>query len=342
MKTPILFTLAVVAGGIPSGSAAAKTEILFNLFTPPRHIINTGILGPWIKAVEAATEGRVTFKVPPKSVAPPPRQMDSVRRQVVDMAFQYNGLIRKQAPLIQISFLPMISRTGEASSLALWRTHNKFFAPRQEFKGVHLLGFFGGHGGDMCSLKDPIESVAALKKLKMWTLPGYPAQALTRLGVTVVPGPAVRIYPIVSKGIVDGVSGLSVKEVIRFNAIQFVKSCTVLAEKIQTPTFSVLINPKKWASIPEADRKIITKMAGEPLARRSRAWDTADKAGPAEAEKMGKTIMRPSADFAAALRKAWVPLHTDWVKEASGLGVDGKAALDFYVEQSRKVDAELQ
>jgi TRAP-type C4-dicarboxylate transport system substrate-binding protein len=342
MRTAILTACAALAASVFAAPASAKTELLFNLFTPPRHIINTGVLGPWIKAVEKATEGRVTFKVPPQSVAPPPRQMDSVRRQVVDMAFQYNGLIRKQAPLIQVSFLPMISRTGEASALALWRTHNKFFAPKQEFKGVHLLGFFGGHGGDMCSLKEPIDSVAALRKLKMWTLPGYPAQALTRLNVVVVPGPAVRIYPIVSKGIVDGVSGLSVKEVIRFNAIQFVKSCTVLTEKIQSPTFSVLINSKKWASIPERDRKIITEMAGEALARRSRAWDTADKAGPAEAEKMGKTIIRPSAAFAAALRKAWTPLHAGWIKEASGRGIDGKAAFDFYVEQAKKVDAELQ
>lgn len=342
MKTRILFTLAAVAGTIPSAPAAAQTEILFNLFTPPRHIINTGVLGPWIKAVEKATEGRVTFKVPPQSVAPPPRQLDSVRSQVVDMAFQYNGLIRKQAPLIQVSFLPMISRTGEASSLALWRTHNRFFKTKDEFKGVHLLGFFGGHGGDMCSLKDPIDSVAALKKLKMWTLPGYPAQALTSLGVVVVPGPAVRLYPIVSKGIVDGVSGLSVKEVIRFNAIQFVKSCTVLTEKIQSPTFSVLINPKKWASIPARDREIITAMAGEPLARRSRAWDTADKAGPEEAKKMGKAIVRPSATFAAALREAWTPLHSSWIKEATSLGIDGKAAFDYFVEQAKTVDAELQ
>ena len=48
-----------------TAGAQANTVILFNLFAPPKHIINTGIAGEWAKAVTKATDGRVTFKIRP-------------------------------------------------------------------------------------------------------------------------------------------------------------------------------------------------------------------------------------------------------------------------------------
>jgi TRAP-type C4-dicarboxylate transport system substrate-binding protein len=324
--------------------AHAATKILFNFFAPPKHIINTGIAIPWTMAVEKATHGRVTFQIPPKSIAPPPRQFDIVRTRTADMAYQFNGFLRKRASLVQLSLLPLMGRNGEAEAVALWRTYKKYFERKRQFAGVKLLGFFGGPPGDMCSLQadKPIDSVATLRSMKMWSLPAYPAEALKRLGVTVVPGPAVRIYTIVSKGIVDGFSGLGLQEAIRFKVAQYAKVCTVIPGSVFTANFSMFINPKKWASIPKRDQAAIEKLSGEYIARLTRNWDVIDVKGPQNLRAKGVKVITASPQFMAALRKAWTPMHLAWIKEANKLGVDGKAAFDYFRAQTRAVEASLK
>jgi TRAP-type C4-dicarboxylate transport system substrate-binding protein len=342
-KTIALLGVTAVSAGL-AGPAQAANKILFNFFAPPKHIMNTGITMPWVKEVEKATNGRVTFQIPPKSIAPPPRQFDIVRTRTADMAVQFNGFLRKRASLVQLSLLPLMGRSGEAHAVALWRTYKKFFEKKNQFAGVKLLGFFGGPPGDMCSLKEdkPINSVATLKSMKMWSLPSYPAQALKLFDVAVVPGPAVRIYTIVSKGIVDGYSGLGLQESIRFNVAQYTKSCTIIPGSVFTPTFSMFINPKKWASLSKADQAAILKLSGEHIGRLTYNWDKIDIKGADNLRAKGVKVTEASPAFAAALRKAWTPIHQAWIKEANKLGVDGKAAFDYFRAQEQKIAASIK
>ena len=333
-----------VFGCMAAGAAQAKTEILFNAFAPPKHIINTGIVKPWAAAVTKASNGRITFKFPPSSVAPPPRQFDIARTGTVDMAYQFNGFLRRRVPLVQLTLLPFMGRSGSAQGVALWRTYNRFFAKKNQYSGVKLIGFFGGPPGDLCSLKadKPIDSVATLKTMKMWSLPGYPSQGLKRLDVTVVPGPAVRIYSIVSKGIVDGFAGLGLQESIRFNVAQFAKSCTVLSDSMFTAMFSLMINPKKWDSLSDADKQAFDRMGGETLAGYTRHWDAADVNGPDNLRKIGVKVFDAPAAFVDELRKAWLPMHEEWIAGADKLGVDGKAAYDFFRAEVARVTAAMK
>ena len=335
---------AAVFGCMAAAGAQAKTEILFNLFAPPKHIINTGIVKPWAAAVTKASNGRVTFKFPPSSVAPPPRQFDIARTGTVDMAYQFNGFLRRRVPLVQLTLLPFMGRSGRAQAVALWRTYKKFFEKKNQYSGVHLVGFFGGPPGDICSLKaqKEINSVAALKTMKMWSLPGPPSQGLKRLNVTVVPGPAVRIYSIVSKGIVDGFAGLGLQEAIRFNVAQFAKSCTVLSDSMFTAMFSLMINPKKWDSLSDADKQAFDKLGGETLAHYTRHWDAADMNAPENLRKLGVKVLDAAPAFEADLRKAWQPMHQQWIDGANKLGIDGKAAYDFFRAEVAKAEAAMK
>ena len=328
-------TVAMAAGG----TDAAET-ILFNSFAPPKHIINTAIVAPWFKEIEKVTEGRVKIKVPAKNLAPPPRQFDVVTQQIADGAYIFTAFLQKRVPLIQLSIHPLITTTAEANAVALWRTYKKFFEAKNQYKGVVLLGFFSGTGADIASMKGPITSVDDLKKMKVWSLPGIPGRALSSLGVTIVPGPAVRIYPIVSKGTVDAFSGLSIAEMYRFKVAQFAKSFTYLDGHVFAPSFSAFVSPAKWNKISKSDRAAIMKASGEALARRSRGWD--DWARPFEAKfkNEGKKVYRASPEMMAKLRKAWAPFKGEWIATADKLGVDGKAAYAYFIEQSKKVTAE--
>lgn len=328
--------LVALAGFSPA--APAQTELLLNSIALPGHILNTGLVQPYARQIERATEGRVRVRIPAQSVAPPPDQVDAVQQGLVDVAYIFNAFVEKRAPLMQIGQLPLIQTTAEGNAVALWRTYKRHFEPKREFAGVVVLGTWSGPGGELYSMKEPIESVASLRKLKMWTLPGTAARALTALGVPVVPGPAVRIFEIVSKGTVDGHAGLAIGDLERYKIDQFTRSVTVVPGKLFAPTFTVFMNEKRWTGLSERDRKAIEGVSGEAMARMARNWDEADRPGE-QRFRAAKLVMTPSASFMADLEKAWKPLHEEWIANANRSGIDGKAAFGYFVEQSRAVSA---
>ena len=331
-----------VIGAAVAGPVSAAETILFNSFVPAKHPIPAGIVFPWHKEIESLTEGRVNFKVPPKNMAAPSRQYDLVTQGVADGAYIFNAFLQKRVPLVQLSLLPLVYTSAQANAVALWRTYKKFFEVKNQYKGVVLLGMFGGTGGHMASLKDPILSVEGLRRMKMWSLPALPGKALKTLDVTVVPGPAVRIYPIVSRGTVDGFSGLSIGDSHRFNVSQFAKSITKIPGSVFAPTFSAFVRPQKWQKIPKRDRDLIVSVSGEKLAHGSRAWDLADHDAEEKFEKMGGKIYTASGKFLEDLKKAWTPFQDQWVAEANKLGVDGRAALTYFLSEAAKVGAETK
>ena len=83
-KTLAFGAFAAVALSAIGSMAAAKTRIIVNCFWPPQHFVCQKVLPGWLEAVEEVTEGRVVGNIPPKSVAPPPEQLASVEKGIVD------------------------------------------------------------------------------------------------------------------------------------------------------------------------------------------------------------------------------------------------------------------
>ncbi|MGD9944275.1 MAG: hypothetical protein AB7S98_13665, partial [Burkholderiaceae bacterium] len=271
--------LALVAGTLAlSAPASAQTTLLFNRYVPPTHVISTDIIGAWARDVERVTEGRVKVQFPPDSLAPPPGQWELVTQGLADGAFIQTAFAARRLPLTQLADLPFSAWSVEATAVALWRTHEKFFKPRDEHKGVVFLGYFSAPGGQIFSLTDkPITSVGDLKNLKMWSLPNLPARLLDRMGASVVPGPATRIHEIVSKGVVDAHASIGYHTLVSFHAAPYTKSATEIPGRMNASSFSVFLNQAKWNSISTKDREAILSISGERLARHSRAWDVVEE-----------------------------------------------------------------
>lgn len=331
----------IAALSAASGTALAQTKIVFNQFAPPKFVLNTDIVNPWIAEIEKATEGRVKFEVPPSSMAPPPEQFNIVAKGVADGAYIFNTFLRQSVKTVQIALLPLVNATGEADSVALWRTYEKFFKGKNEYSDVVLVGFVGAPTGTLATSKDkPITSLAQLRGMKMWSLPGVPAQAVSALGATVVPGPAVRAYEIISKGTVDGYATMGHASALQFNVSQYSKSMTELEGGVFSAQFSVFFNKAKWAEISEKDRATILQLSGESLARRSRKWDELEAKTRAEYIASGKQVLSASPAMMADVRKAWGKFQDEWLGEMQKMGVDGKAALAYFNAEVKKVAAE--
>lgn len=330
----IRFTGALGAAALLAAAAmgAARAEtIVFNSFAPPKFIINNGMIDVWAKNVERVTEGRVKVQIPAKSLAAPQQQWEMVTQGVADAAYIFNAFAFKRLMLPQLAHLPFGSSTAEAEGVALWRTHKKYFEPANEYKGVHLLGYFGSTSAHIWSLDKPLTRAADFKELKLWSLPGDQARSFAALGAVVVPGPAVRSYEIISKGIVAAYGGQSYDSAYAFNIAQFAKHVTHVPGGQGSAAFSVFMNEKKWNSIPARDRDLITSVSGEELGKLCRAWDDLGRTALKRLETDGKIERHIASDeFMVELRKTWAFLDDEWLAKAAQRHVDGKAALAYY------------
>ena len=162
-------------------------------------------------------------------MGPPPLQMVMVQKGTADGAYVFNAFLRKLVPSTQISIHPQMAEIGVGRAVALWRMYQKFFKDKANYKDLEMVGYFGAPDGSWFSMSDkPLLSMASLKTIKTWTLPSIPAQALKLSGANIVPGPAVRVYPIVSKGVVDAFVGLTYGDLHAFKIDKYAKSGTVI------------------------------------------------------------------------------------------------------------------
>lgn len=327
--------LIIAALGMISTAVSAETTLLINSFLPPKHIINHEVLKPWAKDVYKATDGRVRITIAPQSLAAPAAQMDAVTQGVVDGAYMFHGLMARSVKLSQIAHLPFINSSSKDSSIALWRTYEKFFTQADEYKGVHVLSLFTFPVGPIYSLKDPITSTADVRGKRVYALPGTAARIMESAGAGVVAEAAARSHEIISGGTVDAFAGYPVMDAMAFHTAPYAKSVVDVPGGITAASFVFFVNQKKWDAISEQDRAAIAKLSGEAFAARSAVYDALEHDVRAKLAKEGIAFSQANPSMEAELHKLGEPLITEWKANAAQLDVDGEAALKFYTEQAR-------
>ena len=342
MTTSHLGRMVAIAAGLGSflaiaNPAAAETTILFNNFGPQTANSFIYIIRPYLDDVERITKGRVKFIVPPQSLAPPAEQINMVKTGVADGAIMFNGFLQKSHPLLQIGLLPGTMRSAVAVGVAYWRTYEKFIAPKHPLNEVKLLGFYAYPPGYLYNIqKEPIQSLDDLKSKKMWSLPGVTARALGLTGASIVPGPAVRMYEVISKGVVDAFCCIGYQDMRLFKVAQYASVATEVDGGVATGVFSMFLSNAKWKQISPDDQKAIMAISGEAIARRAAGIDAHNEEAKKDYLAHGGVVVKANAAFNDALKKAWQPLYDEWVAEATKGGIDGRAALAYYVGESMR------
>jgi TRAP-type C4-dicarboxylate transport system substrate-binding protein len=316
-----------------ASQASADTRLLVNCFWPSSHFACSEILPGWIDEVERVTEGRVRGIIPPRSVAPPPEQLAAVVGGVADVSVSFNGFV-EEAVGARVAMMPFVAiRNAERMSRALWATNRQFFP--DEVTSVHLLSQFVIGAGELYSQTDtPINSIEDLASRRMWVLPGPLARIAAQIGSGVVSTPAVESNEIISRGVVDGHLGLDPQGVQSFQLLPYTRSTTRLSRPIYTTSFSVFINNDTWAGISPEDQEAIMSVSGDVLGAAFGArWDAAVAQGVAAYADAGVDVVDADPAFEAALVEASRFVTTGWLADAAARGIDGQAALDFYIGQ---------
>lgn len=332
-----LFALA----GTPT-PASAQTKILVHIFAPPNYPNNSHGWDYLKENVERDTEGRVIFEYTPGKVAPPNRNWDHVTAGVVDAAYVHTGFERTRLLLPELARLPGNTPSATAMGVASWRTYKKFFEAADEFKGVKLLSMYTYTGEQIFTIKKPINTIDDLKNLKLRSGHGLAADIFKELGIAPVPSLAAEIFPMVSKGVVDGMTGsASLASILKVD--QFLKYGINYPGAFNALVWTPVLNKEKWDSISPGDQAIMEKYLGESLSRSvGGQWDRVNAESLKKMAANGVQIHDASPEFVAAVKKKTARFADEWYERAAKRGVDGKAAMAYYQAQLKEVQKETQ
>jgi len=334
----ILTSTTVLAGiatavGVSYSTPAFSADVLINNYLPPKHPFQTGVQVPWMNAVKKATNGAVNVKLSASRVGPPPKNWQTVTKGIADVVLMANIFQPKRIQLPTVSQLPLNSPGAEKTSIALWKSHEVFFAKANEYKGTKLLGSFLLTPNHIHSREKPIRTMADLQGFKLRAAPGITTQILKEFGaVPVAAGPA-KIFGLVSKGVVDGIAvpGHGLRA---FRILPYIKYTTVIPGGLTNTSFSLLMNGKKWDSLTKDQQKQVMSVSGMQVSLNAgKAGDKAAAGGLKALQEKGGKVLKADPALLTKIREFGARAEAQWLEAANKKGIDGPAALNFFKQQ---------
>ena len=334
MKKLVMLAIAFAMFGTWVAQAAAETTLRFNQWIPTKHFAVTKGHVPWAEKVAKVTDGRVKIQFTTKSLGAPPRQFDLAVTGVADVVWGVTGYTAGRFVSAEISELPFSGKSGEALSVALWRTHQKFFAKANEYKGVKLLSLHNHSPGQISTNNKEITKLEDLKNVKI-RVPNFVTSEILKYykGVP-FRGPAPKSYEFYSKGIIDG-SFMTNDGILSFKLAKFAKYFIEVPNGLYNSTFFVAMNQAKWDAISSVDKKAIEGVSGESFARViGGAWDAVDQKGRELVRSGGTKVTTIQGAELAKLKSNLSFIKNNWLKKVAAKGIDGAGALKYLRAQA--------
>ncbi|MCP4491179.1 MAG: TRAP transporter substrate-binding protein [Gammaproteobacteria bacterium] len=315
-----------MAASLLLGSASlanAATTLNLSSWLPPTHPIVTDMIKPWMAAVEKESAGRIKVNLLAKPLGAPPAHFDLAKDGVADITYGVHGYQPGRFLLTKAVEMPFLGDSAEATSVAYWRMYKKHMEQANEHRGVELLGLMTHGPGQMYNAKRPINTLADLSGLKIRVGGGVINDVSKAIGATSLLKPAPKSYELLSNGVADGV--FFPKESIKsFKLTKLIKHATLVPGGLYNTSFFLVMNPKKFSKLSQADQDAIRRASGENFARLAgKGWDNADTAGVAAMKADGVTVITANAGLIGEIKNATSGIEAGWVKAAGGKGVDG-------------------
>lgn len=323
---------ATAAAALAAVAPAARAEVVFNWssFVPWNHPVNRAIYIPWMEGVEKATAGRVKFRRLPKPVATPRGHHDAVRTGQADAAFLVHGYLAKRFAAYDFACFPFLGDDAVVTSVALQRTHDKFFADKGYYAGVKLVGLNTHGPGHFFMRARLIATPADLEGRKIRTGGPVPRAMVSGMGGVSVRQPVTKAYELLSTGVVDGIT-FPWESVASFRITRLVPFATEVPGGLYSASMYLIISEKKWNAVSPADRKAMQAFMGENYARLAgRGWNRVNARGRSTAIKAGTKVRKASPAVVAAVHRINARLERRYIASMAKVGIDGAAVIKYF------------
>lgn len=327
-------TAALAAAALSLASAtAAETRLVFERRLPLDHAPLRAIVEIWVGAANGALKkaspaATVALSAPR---AQPTDPFESVRLGAADLALIASSDGQRRAPLLGIAEIPLVSKVenARAHSAALWRTHRRFFAAKDEFAGVRVLGLVVSPPDRLFSAKKEVRSLAETRGLKILAGPGE-AALVAALGGVAVARSGLDPANAFASGAAEAMLAPN-WAILGFDLAAPQHHLFNLPGGFRRSVFVLVANAAKWQSLPPQLRQALEAVSGEGFALRvGEAMDLQDARSAGALAARGVKIAYGGDEAWDGLTKRMPLRIAAWMEAADKLGIDGKAAFDFY------------
>jgi len=292
------------------------------------------ILQEWGKDLEKRTGGKVKVSYHAAGTLVPAKQSyDAVVKGITDVSNHVLGYTMGRFPFSQVLDLPIGWPQGpEATRIA--NEFYKKFKPK-EFDDVKVLLFHGQPGGFLHTKTKPVAKLEEAKGLKLRCF-GSNAKFVGNIGAAPVTMSMPDTYDALSKGGIDGLMS-SYEALHNFRTGEFIKYSTENVTSAYSAVFIVMMNKKKFASLPKDIQVIIDKMSVEYIDKYGKLWANITKDGKDWLVKRGVKVISLSKDEQARwYEKGSKPLVDGYIEEMKKMGLPGDEAVKFLLDSLKK------
>jgi len=323
-KTWLTIIAAVLVAAVvcaPAGgpeAQAATMQLTYSVFFPSSHG-QTKAGEAWAREIEKRTNGQIKINVLAGGALTPADQcFDGTLKGISDLGMSCFAYTRGRFPMMEVLDLPMGYPNGRVAT----RVANEFFKKflPKELEGIKLL-YVHAHGPGVLATKKPVSGLADLKGMKIRAT-GFCAKIAESLGGSPVSMPQGETYEALSKGTADGTIG-PIEVLKGWKQGEVIKSTTDCFDVGYTTAFFVVMNLRKWNSLPPDVRKTFEDVSREWIDVHGKAWDEADREGRAFTKSLGNQIITLSPQESARWKKAVRPAIEEYIKTAEKKGVPG-------------------
>ena len=303
---------------LPVAAAAAPVELKLSFFASEKSGTYRYGVKPFVDAVNAEGKGLVEIKVYPdgalgKALA---EQPNMVLDGTADIAWVVPGQTPYRFPDNQALEMPGLFRDVREGTLIYTR-----LIAANALRGYQNFFVIGAYAGALQVIhgRKPLGSLAALKGQKIRANNQIEAEALSRLGAIPTVMPVSRLADGLARGAIDAVV-MSPGGLFQFGTARFVSNHYLLGMGVAP--LVVVMNRKKFDSLPAAAQALIRKYSGERAgAIWIKAFDTIER-NSLEKIKSDATqkVVEPSPTDRAAARRVYKSLMDAWAAKSARNG----------------------
>ncbi|MEA1935685.1 MAG: TRAP transporter substrate-binding protein [Thermodesulfobacteriota bacterium] len=322
----VFLTLTFLAASLmPTGTSDVKADtanLTYSIFFPATHgQCKAGV--SWAKEIEKRTNGKVKITVFPGGTLTKANQCyDGVVNGISDIGMSCFAYTRGRFPVMEVVDLPFGYPNGQVATHVA-NEFSKKIRPK-ELDDVKVL-YIHAHGPGLLHTKKPVRKLEDLKGMKIRST-GLSAKIVKALGGVPVAMPQGATYESLQKGVVEGTFGPM--EVLKgWRQGEVIKDTTECYGVGYTTSMFVVMNLKKWNSLPKEIQNIIDDVSNEWVDVHGEIWDMNDSEGRKYTLSLGNKIIPLSKEENARWKKAVSPMMDNYIKSTKEKGLPGQKAV---------------
>jgi len=317
---------------LAAAQANAKTITLkFATGFSPKHTMQTKVFEPWAEKISKMSNGQVKVVFyPGGALGKTPDHYDLAEKGITDISYTLHDYTPGRFVMTSVFELPFIIKSAKKTSEAMWRVYEEFPEFREEYKKVKLLALFCHPPGNFNTTTKPIKTLEDLQGMKFRTASPYVTEALKIFGAVPVNMPVSETYTALERGVVEG-TVLPWEGNFVFKLAELLKYGT--ESDFYTMTMMVVMNKRKWESLPKDIQKIIDETTGMAMSSEAgRVYEETNVPMRNLCVKNGMQVLELPPAEESKLEKLTLPLRDKWVKDMEAKGVPGQAMLDAAIK----------